>query len=488
MRISRNLKTTFALLLIFFLGTILVKTTSARPAEQSSINNDYVKNEVLVKFKPGTPAPAKAGIHKLNHGYVKQEIKSIGVEVIGFKSGSVVAKVRAYNQNPNIEYAEPNYLAQAFVEVNDQYFNNQWGLNNTGQEYKSGLIGSVDADIDAPEAWDVVQGNEEVLIAILDSGIDQDHEDLADKIVDNRNFTGVGDVDDSYGHGTHVAGIAAAMTDNSMGVAGAGFSARLLNAKVLDSNGYGAYSWIAQAIEWAADQGVEVINMSLGGSRKSNTLEAAVNYAWENGVVLVAAAGNSGNSSPTYPGYYKQVIAVAATDSQDLKADFSSYGKWVDLAAPGVDVFSTFPNHQFTIQTLYGRSNDYDYGNGTSMAAPFVAGTAALVWSTGNYGTNLAVRQQLEKTADNISGTGSLWIYGRLNACRAVEGSCDQGPDPSPSPSPSLEPEPTEKPSPTPSDDLCGLCFKGECDGKCHPRELGTSCPDCFESGIRDNR
>ncbi|KKR79437.1 MAG: peptidase S8/S53 subtilisin kexin sedolisin, partial [Candidatus Daviesbacteria bacterium GW2011_GWC1_40_9] len=168
---------------------------------------------------------------------------------------------------------------------------------------------------------------------------------------------------------------------------------------------------------WATDNGAKVVNMSLGGSVKSSTLEKAVNYAWDHQVVVVAAAGNSANPSKTYPAAYTNAIAVAATNNKDQKASFSSYGaKWVDVAAPGVDIFSTFPNHPYKINKSLG----YDFGSGTSMATPMTSAVAALIWST-PYGTSASqVRTRLEGTADKIPGTGMYWSSGRVNAANAV--------------------------------------------------------------------
>jgi thermitase len=333
---------------------------------------------------------------------LKGEIAALGVQVIAVPAGTVEARVAAYSRNPNVEYAEPNYIAYAIGTPNDPYFGNQWGMTK----------------IQAPDAWDVTTGSSGVKIAILDTGIDQDHEDLASKIVSQENFTDSPTLDDLYGHGTHVAGIAAAATNNGKGVAGVGYNSSLLNVKVLNDQGSGYYSWVANGIIWAADKGAaKVINMSLGGSVKSTTLENAVNYAWGKGVVLAAAAGNSGSASPLYPAYYKNCIAVAATDENDAKASWSSFGKWVDVAAPGVNIFSTFPNHPYVIDKSLG----YDYGSGTSMATPHVAGLAALVWATGYGSSNASVRSRIESTADKIPGTGKYWIWGRINAYNAVK-------------------------------------------------------------------
>lgn len=429
---------------------------------------DYRPGEVLVKFKSEVSTEAAARVHQRLGGRVKETIPGINVQVVAVNR-NIGQAVAAYVREGQVEYAEPNFVAQALAVPDDPYFNQQWGMDNTGQ-----TGGTADADIDAPEAWDITQGISTVNVAVLDTGIDQDHEDLAAKLTDQADFTGGSDPNDYYGHGTHVAGIAAAVTNNATGVAGVGHNVMLMNGKVLNDGGSGAYSWIANGIIWATDQGAQVINLSLGGSRKSSALEAAVNYAWNNGVVVVAAAGNSSNPSPTYPAKYDKVIAVAATDSNDQKAGFSSYGDWVDVAAPGVDIYSTFPNHPYAI----GKSLEYDYGSGTSMATPHVAGVVALVWSTGSWNTAQAVRDQVEQTAQAISGTGAYWIWGRVNACDAVGGFCTAQPGPSPTPVPS--PEPSPSPSPSPQPDACYTeCFKQVCDGQCHPVKDGPGCPDC---------
>ena len=406
---------------------------SPPPLAPSASGELYAPERILVRFKPGVDTATIAALHRAQGAVVIREIPQIGVQVLRVPANQVLAKVAAYSRNPNVLYAEPDYTAQVLGDPNDEYFPKQWGLDNDGQAYKDGQSGMVDADIDAPEAWDIITGTAEIRIAILDTGIDQDHPDLDDKLVGNVNFTDSDTVDDLYGHGTHVAGIAAAETNNTEGVAGVGYTSSLLNVKVLNDDGMGYYSWIADGIVWATDNGAKVINMSLGGKRKSSTLEDAVNYAWSKGVVLAAAAGNDGNPSPLYPAKYVNCIAVAATDSNDQKASFSQWGDWVDVAAPGVDIFSTFPNHPYKI----GKSLSYDFGSGTSMSTPFVSGLAALVWAT-EYGTsNSAVRDQIEATCDAIPGTGEYWIHGRINACNAVGGSCSyEGAQPTPTPEP----------------------------------------------------
>jgi thermitase len=365
---------------------------------------------ILVKFKAGTDEATRQEIYRRHGDSVLGDISRIGVRVLKIPAGRLSERLSAYRSEKAVQFAEPDFIATAIGDP-DPYFSNQWGMTK----------------IQAPDAWDITIGKSDVKIAILDTGVDQDHPDLAAKIVDpnndNKNFTTSGTVDDLYGHGTHVAGIAAAVTSNGIGVAGVGYDCTIMNGKVLDDTGSGYYSWVASGIIWAADSGAKVISMSLGGSSSSSTLQSAVDYAWSKGVVIVAAAGNNGTSTKVYPAYYTNVIAVAATDQNDAKASWSSYGSWVDVAAPGVNIYSTLPNHSNQIG-----SQNYGYLSGTSMATPFVAGLAGLVWAS-SYGTsNASVRNRIESTADPVTGTGTYWQYGRINAYKAVAPAAPQPP------------------------------------------------------------
>jgi len=386
-----------AILLISAFPTIVFAASPGSPAPASGFSSE----QILVKFKPGTSLPEASQVHLQLGGQAKETLPGIGVQVVTVPKGQNVAKANAYSSNPRVAYAEPDFVAQAVGSPDDSYFGNQWALTKIG----------------APQAWDVTTGNPSINIAILDTGVDLDHPDLADKIVSNINFSSSPTVDDVYGHGTHVAGIAAAMTNNGVGVAGLGYSSTIMNVKVLGDTGSGTYSAIASGIMWAVDNGAEVINMSLGGSSPSSTLQDAINYAWSKGVVVVAAAGNYGNTAPLYPAHYANCIAVAATDYTDAKASFSNYGDWVDVAAPGVFIYATL------------KDNSYGKKSGTSMASPHVAGLAALVFTTvsdtsGDGKLNDEVRSRIEATCDDIGVTGIG--HGRINAARAV----DSGPVP----------------------------------------------------------
>jgi len=313
---------------------------------------------------------------------------------------SLEAVIQSYRADPRVRYAEPDYIVHALDLPNDQYFGNQYGMSR----------------IQAPSAWSVTHGSASVTVAILDCGIYEAHPDLAGKVIARRDFTGsTYGTDDRCDHGTHVAGIASATTNNATGVAGLGYETKLLNGKILSDGGSGYNSQIADGIRWAADSGANVINMSLGGSGAcSQTFQDAIDYAWGKNVVIVAAAGNGGGNASIQPANCAHV-AVASTDGNDARSGFSNYGGWVPLAAPNSAIYSTVnPN------LPQNNGNAYAYLSGTSMATPHVAGLAALLWST-SWGTSAqTVIQRMENTADHIAGTGTDWQFGRINALAAV--------------------------------------------------------------------
>jgi len=366
-----------------------------------------VHGELLVKFKPGTGNAEIAQLNAAHGARVSDVIPQLGVRRLQIPAGSDEEQVAAaYKGNRNVEYAEPDYIANAVGNVNDPYYLNAtlWGL----------------LKVQAPQAWDVTTGSPYVSVAILDTGIDLSHPDLWGKIVASVNFSSSTTGSDMYGHGTHVAGIVAAATNNGVGVAGIGYNSSLINVKVLGDDGSGSYAAVANGIIWAADHGARVINMSLGGTMYSATLESAVNYAWSKGVVVVAAAGNNSSTAQFYPAAYSNTIAVAATNADDTLASFSSRGDWVDVSAPGVSIFSTVPTGSCPLCA----SSGYRYASGTSMASPFVAGLAALVITrvsdvNGSETVNDETRACLQVSADPLSATGAG--SGRINALAAVK-------------------------------------------------------------------
>ncbi len=236
--------------------------------------------------------------------------------------------------------------------TNDSYVDKQWAI----QRIQGLAVGSGNTD--------------GVLVAVLDTGIDQQHEDLAGRIVGSINFSDSQTVSDRLGHGTHVAGIIAATAGNGIGIAGVAPSARLLNVKIADDKGMVWASTVAKGIIWAVDNGAKIINMSLAIPAATPALEEAVNYAWSKGVVIIAAAGNTGSSVPTYPASCPNVIAVAATDINGSLWERSNHGDWVSAYAPGAEIYSALPG------------NSYGYKSGTSMATAYVTAMAALTYST----------------------------------------------------------------------------------------------------------
>jgi thermitase len=292
--------------------------------------------------------------------------------------------------------SEPAKCESRVVASNDNYSGKQWAIPKT----------------EVPQAWEVTSGKSSVVIAVLDTGIDKGHEDLAGKVIAEANFTDSPTANDIYGHGTHVAGIIAAEANNVAGIAGVAYDCRLMNVKVADDSGM-FYGYVAaNGIRWAVEHGADVINLSLFAVQPSPDMEEAINYAWNRGVVVVAAAGNGIGTKPAYPAYYSNCLAVVATDENDCVASWSSHGDWVDVAAPGVDIYSTLPGNQ------------YDNKSGTSMAAAHVSGLAGLLFTlesdnNGNGFVNDEVRASIEAGCV-AADFGIDGIKGRINALHAV--------------------------------------------------------------------
>ncbi len=377
-----------------------------------------------------------------------------------------------------IAYVEPNFALSLgdtalLGEPDDSRFDALWGLHNTGQ-----TGGAPDADIDAPEAWDLATGSSGVVVAVIDTGVDADHADLAGNMwvnpgeipgdgIDNDRNGYVDDVhgwdfgandadpDDPNGHGTHVAGTIGAVGDNARGVAGVNWSVSIMSLKFLDASGAGYLSDAIEAIEYATMMrsrfGVNVVatNNSWGGGGYSTAMRDAIARAGDAGVLFVAAAGNGGgdgvgddnDASPHYPSNYAldNVLAVAATDRNDRLAGFSNYGDVsVDLAAPGVGITSTFTGGRYTTYS------------GTSMATPHVAGVAALLAAYNADATAAEIRSAILDGADAIpSLSGRVATGGRLNARGALD-ALGEGPAPDPAPDPTPDPQPDPQPEPDP--------------------------------------
>jgi subtilisin family serine protease len=312
-------------------------------------------------------------------------ISELDVLVIEIPNDTVGSGVYIMNNCPGVEYAEPNYIAQMADTVpNDTDWSNQYGL----------------ISIRAPQGWDLSTGSASVTIAILDTGIDLMHPDLTGKIDPGYDFVNNDSIaQDDNGHGTHVAGIAAASSNNVTGVSGVSWGARIMPVKVLGASGNGTFVDVAQGIAWATDQGAQIINLSLGGQNPASVLEDAVNYAYQRGVTLVASSGNSGGNTVLYPARYLHVIAVGAVDNLNNHAPYSNSGPELNLVAPGTSIYST----------LIGT---YGLRTGTSMSAPFVSGLAAILRGLPGGVSPDIIAWQMESSALDLGVPGRDDIYG----------------------------------------------------------------------------
>lgn len=302
--------------------------------------------------------------------------------------------------DPTIEYAEVNQKVQAVKMPNDSYLDYQWALHNLGQ-----TGGIPDADIDAPEGWDIATGNSSTVLAVADTGVDWTHPELSGKVTLGWDFAYDDPYpDDVYGHGTHVAGIAAAKTDNNAGIAGTCWDCQILAVKVLDDYGSGWWDDVAEGISFATWNGAQIINLSLGGGA-SRVVHDAIKDAYDAGVTVVASAGNGYGPPVGYPAKYPETIAVSATNHDDGLAYFSSFGPEVDVAAPGEYILSILPG------------NDYEFWDGTSMAAPYVSGAIGVLLSVSAGLSPDEVRDCVMDSADDLGppGLDDYFGAGRLN-------------------------------------------------------------------------
>ncbi len=413
-------------------------------------NQEYAENRLLIKFKAGVDITESELIKTTINARTVRKFNLIKAELWEFSGSSVDKVIADFKDYPAIEVIEPDYIIRLdddgsgqgqFLDgkgepsgniPDDQYFGDLWGMHNTGQ-----TGGTADADIDAPEAWDIETGNN-VIVGIIDTGIDWEHDDLKDNMwtnpgeIPNNHYDddGNGYVDDfygydfvnhdsepmdDYGHGTHVAGTIAAKGFNEIGVVGVMWNARLMALKFIRDDGYGPTSAAIEAIEYAINMGVQITNNSWGDDTFNQLLYEVIVLAGAHGQLFVASAGNNWQNTdvdPYYPASYdlSNIISVAATNYDDGKWSLSNYGaSSVDLGAPGVSIKSCIPD------------NSYDYKSGTSMAAPHVSGTAGLLVSA-NPGISMAdVKARIMNSVDIIPSMQNITVSdGRLNAKEAL--------------------------------------------------------------------
>ena len=398
---------------------------------------EFKAGEIIVKFREGT---SQAGIQSLllaEDVSILDEMDNLGLMLLSVPQGRELEKIEELKRNPLVEYAVPNSVVQIADAIaiephyslrapdvipNDPYYYGQWNL----------------PQIEAPAAWDITTGSDKIVIAFVDSGVDLDHPEFRDKIWTNDDPPGDADGDgdpdddqngyvddvygwdfvnwdgepqDDYGHGTFVASIAAAETNNSYGVAGVSWGAEIMPIKAFDKYG-NSYHWhTAGGITYAADNGAKIINLSwwLSSGIDPQPVQIAINYAYSKGALVIAAAGDSFNSSYIYPAALDHVVSVAATDRDDGHPDFSTYNDKVDVAAPGDDILGLY-------QDTYARLPS------TRFAVPHVSGLAALVWSVNPTLTHDEVEEIIKSTAVDLGDPGrdDYFGYGRIDARAAV--------------------------------------------------------------------
>ncbi len=400
--------------LVLFALVLALSTLIPSPATFAA--SPAIPGELLLRLRPGVHLGLSGGVVQItdgaaldlgtiNHQFATFEASSaqlISAEsniyrVVIRQDVSPIAAAAALMHDSAVIYAEPNYRRSAQRTPDDSVIGQQWGLRN----------------VQAFDAWEITTGGP-IVVAVVDTGVDKDHPDLQGKVLPGFNaLAGNGDTSDNNGHGTAVAGLIAANTNNGRGIAGLCWDCKILPVKVLSSRGNGDDATVSTGIRWAVDNGARIINLSLGGSEDSQTLHDAVNYAVSKGVLVVVASGNdheSGNAT-SYPAAYDNVVGVGATGPSNTITGFSNTGPYVDIAAPGVGLWTTLPN------------GEYGPPNGTSFSSPYVAGAAALIFTLRPDLPAQDVTCILEAGADDEGAPGrdDEYGWGRLNVLKSLQ-------------------------------------------------------------------
>ncbi|MDO3678186.1 S8 family peptidase [Paenibacillus ehimensis] len=373
-----------------------LQNVQVRHPEDNQGTSHYHTNQVVVKFKQ---TPSEGDLTRIRQEIGGGHVHKLGYTYV-FESPSMEAKqLVGYFGKWNIDYAEPHFLyltndiapvqppnSAAVITPNDSLYRRyQWNL----------------PQIETEAGWNVSKGSTDVVVAVVDTGVDLNHSDLRDHLISGFNAIqpGARPADD-VGHGTHVAGVIGALVNNNLGVAGMSWYNRIMPVKVLDSSGAGSTYAVAQGIIWATDHGAKVINMSLGNYADAQFLHDAIKYAYDRDVVLIAASGNDNTNRPGYPAAYPEVLGVAAVDARKQKAAFSNYGDYIGVTAPGVNIASTYPNNQYAALS------------GTSMASPHVTALAALIRSVNPKLKNTEVYRIIRGTAMDLGPAGKDPYFG----------------------------------------------------------------------------
>jgi thermitase len=398
---------------------VLALTSAACALALTASASAATPQTVIVKFRPGLASTATSAL--LDGAQQVGTVADLGAVVVR-PAGDASALVAALNRSSLVQYAEVNGTMTATATPNDPRYGELYGLNNTGQ-----TGGTPDADIDAPEGWDAAglgtfPATGGVKVGIVDTGIRATHEDLVGKVSNCAQSISTvpllsgslkeGSCADDNGHGTHTSGTITANANNGKGITGVAFDSPLAVCKALGGPlGSGSTSDVANCITYVADKGAKVLSMSLGGGA-STTLQNAVKYAAGKDVLIIAAAGNDGDATLNYPAAYPEVVSVAATDNTDTRTSFSNANADVEIAAPGVDVLSSYNS----------ADNAYKLLSGTSMATPHVAGVAALIRTKNPTMTAAQARTKLDASVDDKGAPGRdpQYGFGRVNLVKAM--------------------------------------------------------------------
>ena len=428
--------------------TLTPEFTPTAMGGEPDLKSPHVKNELLIKIDPASLDSVLLSLVDL--GIVaprpNDNVELLDTYVIDVAPEKLEETLAALRNIRGIEFVEPNYLAQLASLPNDPYFPLQTGL----------------AEMQIPETWDALPNKQQVVVAVLDTGVDAVHPDLADRMWVNAGETGVdasgndknkngidddnngyvddwrgwnmvknsNDIIDTQGHGTHLAGIIGASINNSTGISGIAPNARIMAVKVLDSTGYGSYAQVSEGIVYATDMGAKIINLGFGGIGSSEYLQNAVNYAVNHGVLVVAASGNGGTDVPYYPAAYPGVIAVSALGEKLTWAPFSSIGAHISLSAPGTGIYSTM------------RGGGYAQLSGSSQSSANVSGVAALLASQPQFANVDNLRSALLGSALDLGAPGQdpYFGYGSVRAFDALGYYGPVLPTPTPWPAPTTDP------------------------------------------------
>ena len=413
----------------------VVTTASSGKGEPVRPGSSYVPGQVLVKFKQGV---ASADLDSLagRAGAASRRLGGTGVVQVGVGTENIPGAVERFRDSPLVEYAEPDYIRRASFLPNDPRFadppNAQWNMRNLPSA----------GGIDMPDAWDFEKGKPSVVVAILDTGVAYrtgggftKAPDLGTNFVQGYDFINNDPyADDDHGHGTHVCGTIAQTTDNGIDCAGIAFQTTIMPVKVLDHTGFGDDAQLIEGITYAADRGVEVINMSLGGPDPSAAIQDACDYAFVKNVVVVAAAGNANTAAVEYPAAYSSCVAVGATNKSVARSSFSNYGAALDIVAPGGDTGG--PIYQVTYKRLGQPSSGFDVEgmSGTSMATPHVSAVVALVRSHNSSWTAADARGAVTSNCHDLGAAGwdPQFGWGLLDANAAVRAAKPSAATPAP--------------------------------------------------------